>query len=113
MLMKLSRLPISVCHAICTKCGFPSDFKIFESGAGGDFATYVGQRTHDIYRVALEQTQYQNKSLNQILSPAFLREGDLGLYLIPDQIKCKVCGNIFKAEQCTVDSEETIDAYEL
>ena len=39
--MRKNRLLISICHANCPKCSLPVDFKMFESGLGGDFETYV------------------------------------------------------------------------
>lgn len=87
---------------------------MFESGPGGDFSTYIGQRTHDVYRVNLWQLHYLHKPLSELLSPAIEREGGVeNLRHIPMQISCKVCGNVFNAEHCMVDGEEVIDAYEL
>lgn len=87
---------------------------MFESGPGGDFHTYLGKKTNFIYRLNLGQIHYLGKSLNELLSPAIEREGNLGNLLhIPEQISCKLCGAVFNAERCIVDGEEVIDAYEL
>ena len=87
---------------------------MFESGLGGEFSTYIGQRTNSVYRLNLGQIHYMGKSLDQLLLPAIEREGDIkNLTAIPDQIKCKVCGTVFSAEHCMVDGEEIIDAVEL
>jgi len=92
----------------------PTDFKMFESGPGGDYSTYIGQSTHDVYRVDLGQIHYLGKPLSQLLLPAIAREGGVNnLRQIPEQIRCKLCGTEFSAEHCMVDGEEVIDAFEL
>jgi hypothetical protein len=112
--MKSNRLPAALCHANCTKCGLPTEFRMFESGPGGDFSTFVGQRTSNVYRVNLGQIHYLGKSLDQLLLLAIEYEGGAeNLAAIPEQIKCKVCGAMFSAERCMVDGEEIIDAFEL
>jgi hypothetical protein len=110
-LMKLSRLPISFCHANCSKCGLPSEFKMFESGPGGDFSTYIGARTGAIYRLDLGKVHYLGMSVTELLSPAIQTEGKL--YQMPEEIRCKICGTVFSAVYIPIDSEEIVDAYEL
>lgn len=53
---------------------------------------------------------YQGASLTQLLSPAWQREG--ALKKVPDEIRCKLCGNVFSAMSIPIDGEETVDAYE-
>jgi hypothetical protein len=87
---------------------------MFESGPGGDFSTYIGQSTQNIYRVDLGQIHYLGKTLDQLLSSAIESEGGIrNLVPIPEQLVCKVCGTVFSAECCMVDGEEVIDAYML
>ncbi len=87
---------------------------MFESGPGGDFSTYIGQRTNNIYRVNLGRIQYTGKSLDQLLLPAIEHEGGSNnLTAVPDQIRCKVCGTVFSGERCMIEGEEIIDAVEL
>ena len=109
--MRMSRLIISLCHANCPKCGLPTEFGMFESGAGGDFATYVGGRTGTAYRLDLGKVHYQGASLTELLAPALEREGSLTK--LPDEVRCKLCGNTFCAASIPVDAEELVDAYEL
>lgn len=112
--MKFSRLPISLCHANCENCGLPTEFRMFESGPGGDFATYIGQATQNLYRVNLNNAHYTGKTLDEVLLPAIKREGGNELLTeIPSQVKCKLCGHIFEPMSCGVDDEEIVDAYEL
>ena len=109
--MKQSRLPISLCHANCPKCSLPSEFKMIESGPGGDFSTYVGARTGAIYRLDLIKMHYSGISLDDLLAPAIQVEGKV--YRVPAEIRCKICGTVFSAVTIPVDGEEIIDAYEL
>ena len=112
--MNVSRLPVTLCHANCSKCGLPTEFPMFESGPGGDFSTYVGQRTNRVYRVNIGQIHYLKKSLDQLLLPAIEHEGGIeNLTAVPGRIKCKICGTVFSAEPCMADGEEIIDAFEL
>ena len=111
--MKPTKLPISNCHASFTKCRLPVDFCIFESGFG-DFYTYLGETTQSFYRVDLDQIKYFGKTLDQLLAPAIEQEGGVrNLILIPDQLRCKFCGNIFKADTYASESDELIDAFTL
>ncbi len=68
------RLPISLCHANCSKCGLPTEFKMFESGSGGDFSTYIGRKTNSFYRLDLGKINYQDLNLADLLEPAIERE---------------------------------------
>jgi hypothetical protein len=111
--MKSFRLLISNCHANCTKCGMPTEFRVFESGFG-DFSTYLGKSTQSFYRVDVGQIHYLGKTLDQLLSSAIEREGGIGnLVPIPEQLQCKLCTNKFSTKSYAVDSEEMIDAYTL
>jgi rubredoxin len=109
--MTPSRLTISLCHANCPKCGLPTEFRMFESGAGGDFATYIGARTGAPYRLDLGKVHYQGASLTKLLAPALEREGSL--MKLPDEVRCKLCGNVFSAVSIPIDGEEVADTYEL
>lgn len=84
---------------------------MFETGAGGDFATYVGARTGAPYRLDLGKLHYQGASLAELLAPALQHEGSLTK--LPDEVRCKLCGNVFSAVSIPVDGEEVVDAYEL
>ena len=109
--MKPTRIPISLCHANCPKCGMPSDFRCFESGAGGDFATVRGVATGAYYRIDLAKTHYGNASKSDLLAKVEAKEG--GVRHIPEEIKCRICGTTFSAHSIQVDGEELIDAYML
>jgi hypothetical protein len=109
--MKAARLPISLCHANCPKCGLPTEFKLFESGAGGDFSTFVGASTGMLYRLDLGKVHYQNIPLASLLAEAEDREGKL--QQIPEELKCKICGTQFSPGYIPIDGEEITDAYEL
>lgn len=87
---------------------------MFESGTGGDFATYTGLVTYTIYRLDLAKIHYLGLAIDKLLAPAIENEcGVENLLCIPEQIKCKICGTVFKAEHCAIDSEEIIDAVVL
>jgi hypothetical protein len=110
--MKKVQLPILICHANCPDCKLPTEFKMFESGSGGDFATYVGAKTKTMYRVDLGKVHYQGKQLDSLLAPAIKQEGTLAR--IPGEVRCKLCGRIFSATgSIGGDGEEIVDAYEL
>ena len=109
--MQLKRLPITLCHGICPKCGLPTEFKMFESGPGGDFETYVGIRSGTIYRLDLGMIHYLHRSKTDLLSEAMGKEGKM--ICIPKEIRCKICGTIFAPTRIGIDGEEFIDAYEL
>jgi hypothetical protein len=84
---------------------------MFESGPGGDFATYVGGVTGSIYRLDLGKVHYQGASVESLLSPAEKKEGNLRR--VPEEIRCKICGTVFSARWIPIDGEEWIEAYEL
>lgn len=110
--MRLNRLPALLCHADCPKCGMPTDqFKMFESGLGGDFETYVGATSGRLYRLDLGKVHYQKMSRENILADARKREERL--VPIPQELRCKICGTVFTAKNVPIDGEETVDAYEL
>ena len=110
--MKNSRLSISRCHANCPKCGIPTDdFKMFESGPGGDFETYVGAESGNIYRLDLGKVHYQGQSRADLLADAMKKEGSL--LCIPKDLKCKICGTVFGATNIPIDGEEIVDAFEV
>ena len=109
--MRLNRLPISLCHANCPKCGLPTEFKMFESGLGGDYETYIGAESGAIYRLDLGKVHYQGLSRTSLLADALKKEGRL--IHPPAEIHCKICGNIFSASSIPIDGEERLDAYEL
>jgi len=112
--MKLKRLPISHCHANCERCGLPTEFRMFESGAGGDFVTYVAKVTRDLYRLDVNKVRSTGTNLKDILSPAYEREGRAEFLMeIPKQVQCKLCGHVFEPTACGLDGEEFVDAYEL
>ena len=84
---------------------------MFESGPGGDFLTYVGNRTGAVYRLDLRKVHYQRIPLAELLSPAMQREGSLAA--LPQEIRCKLCGHVFGATSIPIDAEEIVEAYEL
>jgi hypothetical protein len=109
--MKHQHLPVTVCHANCPGCHLPIEFKMFESGCGGDFSTYLGDRTGAIYRVDLGQVHYQGRTIDELLLPALQQEQSMTR--VPEEIRCKLCGSQLGAAHILADREETIDAYEL
>ena len=109
--MKQNRLPIMNCHANCPKCGLPSEFKMFESGLGGDFETYVGGQTGAIYRLDLGKVHYQGKQKEDLFKEAVSKENHLTC--IPQEIRCKICGTVFKASHIMCDGEELIEAFDI
>jgi hypothetical protein len=86
---------------------------MFEPGGlGGDFSTYFGKQTGTFYRLDLGKVHYQGKSLSELLSEAVQLEGDL--LKVPDEIKCKLCGNVLNpVSSIPIDGEEVLDAFEL
>ena len=90
----------------------PADFLFFESGAGGEFSTYVGQTTGALYRVDLLQVHYLGKNLLDLLSPVYAREGGPShLRSALEQLQCRICGSSFSARSITVDGEELVTAF--
>ena len=84
---------------------------MFESGAGGDFSTFVGTTTGAIYRLDLAKAHYQKIPEASLLADAQKKEGSLSR--MPEEIRCKICGAIFSARSIPIDGEEVIEAYEL
>lgn len=110
--MRRNRLPVMICHATCPKCGLPTDeFRMFESGLGGDFETYVGRNSGSLYRLDLGQVHYQGKSRSDLLAEAIEAESELTL--VPNELRCKICGAEFSATNIPIDGEETVEAYEI
>ena len=90
----------------------PTDqFKMFESGLGGDFETYVGATSGTLYRLDLGKVHYQRMSREDLLADALEKEAQL--ILIPQNLRCKICGTVFSATNVPIDGEETVDAYEI
>jgi len=90
----------------------PAEFLFFESGAGGDFSTYVGQNTGDLYRVDLLQVRYLGKSLQDLLAPVRAREGGaIHVRNSLEQLECKACGTTFSAIRIATDGEELVTAF--
>ena len=107
-----AQVPISLCHANCAGCGLPTEFRFFESGPGGDFATYVGVKTGNLYRLDLAQAHYTGKSVPDVLAPVFRLEGGTqDLLCIPDQLECKICGRALSTSNIAVDGEELVAAF--
>ena len=112
--MKFSNFFISQCHAKCPKCNIETDFEMFESGAGGDFETYLGEKTGNIYRLDMHKVHYLNFSAEELLSQAITAEGgEKYLRNIPDQVKCKVCKSLFRAMPIALSGEAKVKAIEL
>ncbi|MDP3070110.1 MAG: hypothetical protein Q8N18_07455 [Opitutaceae bacterium] len=84
---------------------------MFESGAGGDFSTFVGAATGAIYRLDLGKVHYQKLPEASLLADAQKKEGSLSR--MPEEVRCKGCGTVFSASTIPVDGEEVIEAYEL
>jgi hypothetical protein len=90
----------------------PTEFRLFESGPGGDFETYLGVNTGSLYRVDLGQVHYGGKSLLELLTSAFQREGGAeNLLSVPSQLQCKICGKAISAANVAVDGEEIVTAF--
>jgi hypothetical protein len=85
---------------------------MFESGMGGDFATFVGGKTEALYRLDLGKIYYQHLSEADLLSPAREKEGTLKR--IPEELRCKLCGTQFSAKgNVGYDGEDNVEAFEL
>lgn len=112
--MKKAFLPISKCRSTCSNCLVITDFLMFESGAGGDFETFVGAKTGDIYRLDMHKVHYLNIEEEELLKSCGDREGGVeNMRRIPEQVMCKVCKSIFHAVPIIVDGESKISAYDL
>ncbi len=84
---------------------------MFESGAGGDFETFVGAATGTIYRLDLGKVHYQKIPEAVLLAEAERNEGSLRR--VPEAMRCKICGTTFSPQSIGIDGEEVIEAYEL
>lgn len=84
---------------------------MFESGGGGDFSTFIGATTGNVYRLDLGKVHYQNIPEASLLAEAERKEGKL--IRVPEEIRCKICGTVFSARSVPTDGEEMIEAYEL
>ncbi len=84
---------------------------MFESGAGGDFATFVGAASGNLYRLDLGKVHYQRIPESVLLAEAEAKEGKLTR--VPEEIRCKICGTLFSARSIGGDGEELVEAYEL
>jgi len=109
--MEINQLPITVCHTSCPACKLPMDFLMFESGAGGEFSTYIGDTTNTIYRLNLTNARYSDVSTDTLLAPVIsLENGQDNLREIPNKVICKACSSIFEATNIEFDQEVTVDA---
>ena len=113
--MKKNKLRINICSAVCPSCKLPSDFLMFEPNSpGGEFSTYHGITTNNIYRVNLGDIYYLKKTLPEILQPAIeLEGGENKLLKIPNAVKCNFCDKYFHAKNIRISCEKTISAVEL
>ena len=112
--MNETQLPVSVVTANCPRCRFPSTFRVFDSGPGGDFATYLGIRSGTLYRLDLGKLHYLHMDPPALLAAAQSREGGAAnLVEVPDEITCAVCGQQLGNCSMHIDREETIAAFEL
>ena len=109
--MKAVRLPVSLCRANCPQCGLPTDFKVFESGPGGDFSTFLGAATGTLYRLDLAKAYHLKIPESALLAEAEKNEGRL--IRVPDELGCKICGTVFSARSILIDREEIVESYEL
>jgi len=110
--MNSANVPISRCHINCSSCGLPTEFQFFESGPGGDFATFLGVKTGNFYRLDLAHAHYAAQSKSDLLVPAIELEGGLeNLLSIPDQLQCKFCGKVLPNSNIAVDGELTVNAF--
>ena len=110
--MITAQVPASRCDINCRFCGMPTNFLLFEpSGPGGDFATYVGMSTGNLYRLDLGQVHYLGKSLADLLLAADEVEGgSTNLCRIPDQLKCASCGADVSSSNIIVGGDEQVAA---
>lgn len=109
-----AQIPVSRCHSKCPVCRSPSsEFRLFESGMGGDFLTYVGKTTGSLYRVDVGITGYMGISLADVLAPAIEREGGSQHLWGGKQLQCKFCGKTFSWRTAHIDGEELVTAFLL
>jgi hypothetical protein len=89
-------------------------YLMFESGAGGDFETYIGDTTGNIYRIDMLKVHYLNLSLDALLIPAIEAEGGIEkLRKIPNEVLCYICKSVFYAVPISVIGEIKVNAVEL
>jgi hypothetical protein len=84
---------------------------MFESGAGGEFQTYIGETSSTIYRIDMTKIYYLNFKLADLLAPAIEIENELRS--IPEQVKCKICNSVFKASAIEYSENVTVNAVQL
>ena len=84
---------------------------MFESGAGGEFLTYIGETTGTIYRIDMFKIHYLNNKLSDLLNSAIEVEGKLRS--IPQQVECKVCHSIFEADSIHTSGDVVVNAVQL
>ena len=84
---------------------------MFESGHGECFETYVGKTSGSIYRLHLDQIQYDGRSRADLLAEAMELESRLAY--VPKELGCEICGTTFCASCIPVDGQEMIEAFEI
>jgi len=109
--VETSSLNISQCSSSCPNCKVQTDFLMFESGAGGDFKTYIGETTGTIYRLDMNKIHYLNFELSDLLSATDKLENEIRS--IPEQVKCKVCNSTFKADVISTSGYLEVKAVQL
>lgn len=109
--MKAARLTISLCHANCPTCGLPTELRLFESGPGGDFATFVGAASGAVYRLDLGKLHRMRIPMASLLAEAERTQGRL--VRADEGVRCKICRAEFSPRSIMVDGEEIVDAFEL
>ena len=90
----------------------PVDFQMFEgSSAGGDFATFYGEKSQHYYRVDLEGIFRRKEKIEDILRKIDENEKELNSTIkIPYDLKCPFCGSRLGNCQIMIDNECTIHA---
>ena len=84
---------------------------MFGSGLAGDFQTLIGSAKGTIFRLNLTISGYNDISESSIVAKVNKDEGRL--IRVPQEIHCKICTTSFSASLIRIDSEETVEAYEL
>jgi len=112
--MRKMIIPITMCHVNCPKCSMPVDFKMFESGPGGDFETYFETEKMEYYRLDLSMAYYLKKDVETILKQIIDFElKPRTIVKIPDQLKCTFCNSELDISCIRTDGEEKIEAFIL
>lgn len=88
------------------RCGIPTEFQCFESGLGGDFATYLGGKTGTTYRVECMYGSIESAEQKM----AELEGGSGNVIRVPASVRCKMCGGPLNVANISIDSETFIDA---